>query len=221
MILKGYVIGFSSGFYSVADAAEKESLMTMPRKMFKGAIEGVNFTQVDMESITELNEPYLKEGINRMKKLGIRLGFHGESYAMGGGEKPMGMLDSSLEADYFHSHVRLIKHIEGCGSLGGEFVNIHPSETTPYIRLGKDMQPTKLVDPWGRSFKKFLEENPKILEWAITAIDNDIITATHLMRYKSSYVREAIQQKQLENKDRELTDEEKNILKVTNHDNPH
>jgi hypothetical protein len=206
-MLKGYVIGFSSGFYSVADAAEKESLMTMPRKMFKGAIEGVNFTQVDMESITELNEPYLKEGINRMKKLGIKLGFHGESYAMGGGEKPMGMLDSSIEADYFHSHDR-IKHIIGCGGLGGEFVNIHPSETTPYIRLGKDLQPTKLVDPWGRSFSKFLEENKKILEWAIGAIDRNIINAAHIMRYKGSYIREAIQEKQLKNKDRELTEEE-------------
>ncbi len=119
MMLKGYIIGFSSGFYSVAEASERESLMTMPRKMFKGAVEGVNFTQVDMESITELNEPYLKEGMNRMKKLGIRLGFHGESYAMGGGEKPMGMLDSSLEADYFHSHDILIQLIIGCGGLGG------------------------------------------------------------------------------------------------------
>jgi len=209
MMLKGYVIGYSSGFYSVAEASERESLMTMPRKMFKGAIEGVNFTQVDMESITELNEPYLKEGINRMKKLGIGLGFHGESYAMGGGEKPMGMLDSSLEMDYIHSHQRLIQHIKGCGSLGGEFVNIHPSETTPYIRLGKDLQPVKLVDPWGRPFKKFLEENPKILEWAIDAIDNDIITATHLMRYKDNYIRYALEELKQKKGDEKPSEEDK------------
>ncbi len=162
-----YILGFSSGFFSIAEAGEKESLMTMPRKLFKGAIEGVNFTQIDLESITEFKEPYLKEGIKRMKSLGLRFGFHGESYAMGGGEKPMGMLDSCIEADYMHSHDRLIQHIEGCGSLGGEFVNIHPSETTPYIRLGKDLQPSKLVDPWGRPLAKFLEENQKLLDWVI------------------------------------------------------
>lgn len=164
---KGYTVGFSSGFFSVVEAGERESLMTMPRKLFKGALEGVNFTQIDMESITELKEPYLKEGIRRMRKLGLEFGFHGESYAMGGGEKPMGMLDSSIELDYLHSHQRLIQHIEGCGELGGEFINVHPSETTPFPRLGKDLQPTKLVDPWGRPFDVFLKENPKILEWAI------------------------------------------------------
>jgi len=162
-----YTIGFSSGFYSVGAEDEKESLMTMPRKLFKGAIEGVNFTQIDMESITELKEPYLKDGIRRMRKLGLDFGFHGESYAMGGGEKPMGMLDSSIEADYIHSHQRLIQHIKGCGDLGGKFVNVHPSETTPFPRLAKDLQPTNLVDPWGRSLRKFLEENPHLLSWAI------------------------------------------------------
>jgi hypothetical protein len=213
MMLKGYVIGFSSGFFSVAEAGERESLMTMPRKMFKGAVEGVNFTQVDMESITELNEPYLQEGIKRMKNLGLRLGFHGESYAMGGGEKPMGMLDSSLEVDYFHSHQRLIQHIKGCGSLGGEFVNIHPSETTPYIRLGKDMQPTKLVDPWGRPFRKFLEENPKILEWAIEAIDKNVITAAHIIRYKNVYINDVVSEKMQKNRDKEFTEDEKKEIK--------
>jgi hypothetical protein len=207
MMLKGYVIGFSSGFYSVAEAAEKESLMTMPRKMFKGAIEGVNFTQVDMESITELNEPYLKEGINRMKKLGIGLGFHGESYAMGGGEKPMGMLDSSIEADYIHSHDRLIQHIIGCGGLGGKYVNIHPSETTPYIRLAKDLQPAKLVDPWGRPLRKFLEENTKIFDWAVDAVNRGIITATHLPSYRSYYRKEV--EEEIGKEKEKLTEEER------------
>ncbi|NIO44853.1 MAG: hypothetical protein GTN36_04870, partial [Candidatus Aenigmarchaeota archaeon] len=173
-----YIIGFSSGFFSVVGEDEKESLLTLPRKLFKGAVEGVNFTQVDLESITEFNEPYLKEGIKRMKKLGMRIGFHGEAAAMGGGEKPIGMLDSCIESHYIHAHERLIQHIEGCGKLGGEFVNIHPSETTPFIKLPRDLQPTKLVDPWGRPLKKFLEENPEILDWAIEQGPiNDIMRA--------------------------------------------
>jgi len=81
-MVKGYVIGFSSGMFMTASQEEKEQFLTMPRKFFKGAIEGVNFTQVDIESITEFKEPFLKEGIERMKKLGLGLGFHGESYAM-------------------------------------------------------------------------------------------------------------------------------------------
>jgi len=180
---KGYIIGFSSGMFMTADSKEKEDFLTMPRKFFKGAIEGVNFTQVDIESVTEFKEPFLKEGMKRMKDLGLRLGFHGESYAMGGVEKPIGMLDSCIEMHYIHAHERLIEHIEGCGKLGGEFVNIHPSETTPFIKLGRDLQPAKLVDPWGRTFDVFLKENKKILEWAIEAADKDIITATHLRRY--------------------------------------
>ncbi len=205
-----YTIGFSSGMFITADAKEKEDFLTMPRKFFKGAIEGVKFTQVDIESITEFNEPYLKEGMERMKKLGLRLGFHGESYAMGGAEKPIGMLDSAIELDYIHAHERLIQHIEGCGKLGGEYVNIHPSETVPFIRLGMHLQPAKLVDPWGRPLKEFLKENPKILEWAIEAIEKNIIKATHLQ----GYVRWHYERLRSEIKDKELTPEKQNeILK--------
>jgi sugar phosphate isomerase/epimerase len=212
MIEKGYVIGFSSGMFMTASQEEREQFLTMPRKFFKGALEGVTFTQVDIESINEFKEPFLKEGINRMKSLGLRLGFHGESYAMGGAEKPIGMLDSCIESDYVHAHDRLIEHIEGCGSLGGEYVNIHPSETTPFIKLGLQLQPAKLVDPWGRPFKDFFKENPKMLDWAISAVDKGIITATHLSGYRRGYREEVADERRSKNK--EFTEEEKRqILK--------
>jgi len=208
MRLKGYIIGFSSGMFMTADAKEKEDFLTMPRKFFKGAIEGVKFTQVDLESITEFNEPYLEEGMKRMKKLGLRLGFHGESYAMGGGEKPMGMLDSCIEMHYNHAHERLIDHIKGCGKLGGEYVNIHPSETTPFIKLGRDLQPAKLVDPWGRSMKDFFKENPKILDWTIEAVKRNIIRATHLSGYVRYYL-SSLRDEEMRKKGKEnLTNEE-------------
>ena len=206
-MVKGYVIGFSSGMFYIAEQAEKESFLTMPRKLFKGSLEGVNFTQVDIESITEFKEPYLKAGINRMKSLGLRLGFHGESYAMGGGEKPIGMLDSAIELDYIHGHQRIIDHIEGCGELGGDYVNIHPSETTPFIRLGMHLQPAKLVDPWGRSLKDFLKENPKVFNWAVDAVKNDVIPITHIQSYRSYYHRVLLEEKKSSVK-RELTPEE-------------
>jgi hypothetical protein len=208
----GYVIGFSSGMFYTADAGEKESFLTAPRKMFRGALEGVTFTQVDMESITELREPYAKEGIRRMKSLGLRLGFHGESYAMGGSEKPIGMLDSCLETEYNHAHIRLIEHIRRCGEVGGEFVNVHPSETPAFIKLGNHLQPTKLVDPWGRPFKEFLGEkkNEELLEWAVDAVDNDIITITHLRNYYIENINE-LRNKIPEGK--KLTSEEEKAMK--------
>jgi len=208
--MKGYTIGFSSGMFMTADAKEKEEFLTMPRKFFKGALEGVNFTQVDIESVTEFKEPFLKEGMERMKKLGLRLGFHGESYAMGGAEKPIGMLDSCIESDYIHAHERLIEHIEGCGKLGGDYVNIHPSETTPFIRLGLQLQPAKLVDPWGRSLGDFLKENPKILDWTVESIKERIIKITHIQSYINWYY-ERIRSKI---KDKEITEKKHNeILK--------
>jgi sugar phosphate isomerase/epimerase len=169
-----YTVGVSSGMFMTASQEEKPQFLTIPRKIFRGGLEGVDFTQLDIESITEFKEPDLKKETEKIRNLGIRFGVHGESYAMGGGEKPMGLLDSAIETDYIHSHDRLMKHIEGCGMIGAEYVNVHPSETTPFLKLTMQLQPTKLVDPWGRSFKEFFEENPKLLDWVIEE-DNDFL----------------------------------------------
>jgi hypothetical protein len=208
-----YIIGFSSGMFYIVDQGEKESFLTMPRKMFRGALEGVNFTQIDIESINEFKEPGLKDGIRRMKSIGLRFGFHGESYAMGGGEKPMGMLDSSIASDYAHSHDRLIQHINGCGDLGGEFVNIHPSETTPYIRLGKDLQPTRLVDPYGRSMREFFVDNKDILEWLIDVMSSEkpFIESAHIRRGATEYYH-YYKQEEERKLNRILTEEESNAV---------
>ncbi len=48
----GYVVGVSSGMFMVASQEEKEQFLTVPRKIFRGGLEGVNFTQLDIESIT-------------------------------------------------------------------------------------------------------------------------------------------------------------------------
>ncbi|MEM5782033.1 MAG: hypothetical protein QXD43_02445, partial [Candidatus Aenigmatarchaeota archaeon] len=161
----GYVVGISSGAFGLVETGEKASLMTIPRKIFAGGLEGVNFTQVDLESITEFQEPNIEKEVKKIKSMGIRFGFHGEFYR--GTERPLEMLDSAIETEYIHSHERLIQHIEGCGKLGGEYVNAHPSQTVPFIRLGMHLQPTKLVDFWGRPLKKFLEENKDLLDWII------------------------------------------------------
>ena len=165
-----YTIGISSGAFGLVAETEKPGLMTIPRKIFAGGLEGVNFTQVDLESITEFNEPNIEKEVKKIKDMGITFGFHGEFYR--GAEKPLSMLDSAIEAEYIHSHVRLIQHIEGCGKLGGVYVNAHPSETVPFIRLGTHFQPTKLVDPWGRPLREFLEENKELLDWIVDEKNN-------------------------------------------------
>ncbi|MFH1474077.1 MAG: hypothetical protein ABIE55_04280 [Candidatus Aenigmatarchaeota archaeon] len=179
----GYIVGVSSGLFMAASQEEKPHFMTVPRKIFRGGLEGVNFTQLDIESITEFVEPYLEEEVKKIRKLGIRFGVHGESYAMGGREKPIGMLDSAIYEEYEHAHIRLIQHIDGCGKIKAEYVNIHPSETVPFIRLGMHLQPTKLVDFWGRSLKNFLKENTKVLDWLVDALDKGFIKITHLSTY--------------------------------------
>jgi translation elongation factor EF-1beta len=153
--------------FSLAEQAEKEQYITIPRKIFRGGIEGVNFTQVDLESITEFVEPDLEKEVKKIKDMGLRFGVHGEFYITGGGEKPVSSLDSCQESVYIHAHQRLEQHIEGCGKIGAEYINIHPSETIPFINLEMSLQPTRLVDFWGRPFEKFLEENKDIMEWAI------------------------------------------------------
>jgi sugar phosphate isomerase/epimerase len=160
-----YTIGISSGAFGLVETAEKQSLMTIPRKIFAGGLEGVTFTQVDLESITEFNEPNIDKEVKKIKDLGIKFGFHGEFYR--GNERPLEMLDSAIEAEYIHSHERLIQHIDGCGKLGGEYVNFHPSQTAPFIRLGTHLEPSKMVDPSGRPLRKLLEDNDWIMDWII------------------------------------------------------
>jgi sugar phosphate isomerase/epimerase len=185
----GYTIGVSSGMFMTASQEEKESFLTVPRKVFRGGLEGVNFTQIDIESITEFNEPNVVEEIKRIKGMGIRFGVHGESYAMGGTEKPISMLDSAIETEYIHAHERLIQHIEGCGKIGAEYVNIHPSETFPFIRLGVHLQPTRLVDFWGRPLGVFLKENKKIFDWAV---EQDFLSEIFMHRYRHITVSQAL-----------------------------
>jgi sugar phosphate isomerase/epimerase len=206
----GYVVGVSSGLFLAASQEEKPNFLTVPRKIFRGGLEGVNFTQLDIESITEFVEPYLEEEVKKIRKLGIRFGVHGESYAMGGNEKPIGMLDSAIEAEYEHAHTRLMQHIDGCGKIKAEYVNIHPSETVPFIRLGLHLQPVRLVDFWGRSLKNFLKENTKVLEWLTEALEENIVRVTHL----SNYVYNQYQRKvrSLNKNVNDLTEEERSKL---------
>ncbi len=205
----GYVIGISSGGFSFAGEREKETYLTVPRKIFYGGTKGVSFTQLDLESITEFVEPHLEEGVKKIRELGIRFGVHGESYAVGGRVKPLCLLDSAIQPNYAHAHQRLIEHIKGCGKIGAEYLIIHISENTPWVSMVTEFSPTKLVDPWGRPLSEFLKENPNVKKWLMGADfvweylreNPTLIRERYLFQLRESYIR--THQKEPEGKDLE------------------
>ena len=163
--VKGYIIGVSSGMFGAAGREEQVSYIDISQKAFYSALKGVNFTMIDIERSTEFISPEIEKRVKKLKEeLGIEIGFHGLSRAM---EARGIFLDSAIEDDYLRTHEALIRDLERSGKLGGRFYLQHASETTPYGWLGKDLQPTAIVDIWGRRLNIFLEEHPDILNWLI------------------------------------------------------
>lgn len=201
-----YTIGISSGMFGVAPQEEKVQYLTILRKVAYGATKGVNFTQLDIESINEFNEPWIEESVKTIKSLGLKFGVHGETVAMTGIHTIP--LESAIKNDYVRSHARLLEHIRGAGKIGAVYNLLHVSESMPIILLEREFQPAQLVDPWGRTLDVFLDKNPKILEWLLG--QKDII---ELCRHRGvapldDYIGYAIE-KQEKHLGRALTDDEK------------
>ncbi|MCD6403048.1 MAG: hypothetical protein J7K98_01825 [Candidatus Aenigmarchaeota archaeon] len=162
---KGYVIGVSSGIFGAAQQEEKVQYISLSQKAFYGMFKGVRFTQIDLETVAEFKYPELKAEIERIKRLGIEFGIHGESGAFGGRENPI-ELDSAIGIEYRRAHERLIESIKGAGMLGARYFLIHASESEPFIRLFMAFQPMEIVDIWGNPFPAFLKKFPYLTEWA-------------------------------------------------------
>jgi len=127
--VKGYIIGVSSGMFGAAGREEQVSYIDISQKAFYSALKGVNFTMIDIERSTEFISPEIEKRVKKLKEeLGIEIGFHGLSGAMGA----RGIfLDSAIEDDYLRTHEALIRDLERSGKLGGRFYLQHASETTP------------------------------------------------------------------------------------------
>jgi hypothetical protein len=98
-----YKIGISSGWWSIA---KSEELLGLARKIGSTATYGVNFVQVDFESIAEFQEPDVVRNIKRMlDTLQIDWGMHGEI-----GENMA--LECALEVVWNHSHRRLHLYLD-------------------------------------------------------------------------------------------------------------
>lgn len=162
-----YTIGVSSGYWEIG---RKEELLGFSKKIQWTTTAGVMHTQVDLENVNEFLEEGLKDKVKTIEKtLGITFGIHGEAYAMGGIDTLP--LASALETDYIRAHERLLMHIQKGGDIGAKYITIHSCESTPFILLGQHLQPTKIVDFYGRPFQKFFEENPKLIDWFFELIE--------------------------------------------------
>jgi len=175
-----YIVGVSSGIFGAASQHDKMQMLGIANKVNYCITQGVTFTQVDVESMSEFKDPQigiddgekLKAWKEKLKKLNISLGFHGESSAMGGRDTPI-KLDSAIEDDYVRSHDRLMEVLMNAGKMGAKYYLLHSSESTPFIMLGKDFQPSVLVDFWGRPLGVFIEDQKDaegkmwLLEWVM------------------------------------------------------
>jgi polyhydroxyalkanoate synthesis regulator phasin len=98
-----YKIGVSSGWWSIA---KSEELLGLASKIGSTATYGVNFVQVDFESVAEFQEPDVIKNIKRMiDTLQVDWGMHGEI-----GEAMA--LESALEIVWKHSHRKLHQYLD-------------------------------------------------------------------------------------------------------------
>jgi len=155
-----YIIGVSSGIFGAAQQEEKLQYAGLPRKAQYAITKGVQFVQLDLESISEFEEFEIEEKMRKVEQLNISFGLHSETQAFGSREFPH--LDSAIDQDYRRGHERLIIVLKGAAKIRAKYVLVHSSESVPFQFLGKELQPTDLVDPWGRPLDKFIDQHREI-----------------------------------------------------------
>jgi len=120
-----YLVGVSSGIFAAAPEQERIQYAGLAKKAEYCITKGVEFVQIDLESISEFKAPNLKEDLERIRGLGIRYGIHSETRAFG---VEAAELDSAIEMDYKFGHERLREILEKAGEVKSEYVLIHSSE---------------------------------------------------------------------------------------------
>jgi hypothetical protein len=159
-----YIIGVSSGAFGAAATEERPQLLGLFKKAQYCVTQGVQFVQLDLESISELDEPNLKEKMKKdiEEKLHVMFGIHSETRAFG---VEAAELDSAIGTEYHRAQKRLIEILKKAGEIGSKYVLIHSSESDPFPLLSLRTQPTELVDFHGNSLRDFLEKESWLLDW--------------------------------------------------------
>lgn len=168
-----HLVGVSSGIFSAIPQEQKHEYAGLSKKAQYCITKGVQFVQIDLESISEFGEPDLKENMKKIQDMGIRFGIHSETRAFG---VEVAELDSAIETDYKFGHQRLYDVIRKSAGIDAEYVLIHSSESQPFLFLERHMQPASLVDYYGKSFKDFLNqnENKYLMDWLMGGSIDDV-----------------------------------------------
>ena len=73
----GYIVGATPGFAMIQRSPETFKDLGLMRKYMKGGLFGFEFVQLDYETISEINERYLREMIEEAKRYqGLEIGIH-------------------------------------------------------------------------------------------------------------------------------------------------
>ena len=164
-----YKVGISSGWWGIAKAPE---LLGIPMKIGGfGATSGVQFNQIDLDTILEFLEPNLKKLTERMmKELNMEVGLHGEV-------REVVALESAERRYWIQSHDRFITTLKNSAELNFIYVNMHLSITIQLFQEEARIRPFgfqyQVVDYLGRPFHKLAEESPAVKNYIIRLLSRE------------------------------------------------
>lgn len=166
-----YLIGVSSGIFGAAAEAERIQYIGLPKKAQYCITKGVEFVQIDLESISEFKEAMLEENMEAIRRMNVSYGIHSETRAFG---VEAAETDSAIGTDYKIGHERLFEILQRAGEIKSKYVLIHSSESEPFPILERTLQPAYLVDPSGQELKDFLLKNETLVKWLMGGDTNEI-----------------------------------------------
>lgn len=149
-----YKVGISSGWWNFG---KDPSLMGLALKAGGyGATAGVQFNQVDLDTILEFLEPRMKEIYQRnVRNLGIEVGLHGEL-----GE--IVAFESAQRRIWEQAHDRIATTLKYAADLKMIYVNIHLSNSIQLQQQERELRPFgftyQVVDFFGRPFYQLAED---------------------------------------------------------------
>ncbi|HLC68144.1 MAG TPA: hypothetical protein VJI12_04680 [archaeon] len=205
---KAYKVGISTGFWYIG---KDPALLGIANKIGGlGATGGIQFVQIDLETVAEFFEPGMEQQVkNMMKKLGIKhVGLHGEI-----GESMS--VDCAEKRVWDQTHERLVKAIKYAKELGFFYVNIHFS-LRPLLSFMESQQRSMgymypVVGPDGRAIQYIIKGNPKTEKEAVShmplrrgEIENTEVFQEELKKYIEEKVRKNLDRAVNERIEREL-----------------
>ncbi len=161
--MPAYKVGISSGFWNIG---KDPNLLGLAQKAGGfGATGGIQFNQVDMETISEFQEPRLKENMKKLKKdLGIEVGLHGEIGETSG-------FESAMRKTWEQVHFRLVTTMKNAAELGFIYVNYHLSTNVQVQQEEERLRPFghtyQIVSPEGTPLANFINDRKETKQFAI------------------------------------------------------